>query len=106
MKHPKEKGRRHELDIAQLLREFGWKASRTPLSGGIEGWKGDITAPDFSLFIEAKNVEGIGKQFLDWYKKAKDQAGSKIPTIVWTKNHEQIYAFLLFTDLLGILKKA
>lgn len=102
--HAKAKGSRHERNVAELLRGYGWQAKRTPLSGGIEGWKQDVTSPDCPLFIECKNVENVGKQFIDWYSKVAKECGYKTPVVVWTRNREQIYAFLLFTDLLSFVK--
>jgi hypothetical protein len=102
----KQKGSRHERAVSELIRGYGWEARRMPLSGSIPGLKSDINSPNLPLFLECKNVEGVGKQFLDWFKKTTDNCGSKTPVVVWTKNKEQIYAFLLFTDLLGFVKRA
>ena len=102
LKHPKEKGRRTELRVAELLRGYGIKAFRTPLSGGIATWKGDITTQkDFPLFIEVKCQETWKP--LEWYRKTGQEAGEKIPVVLMTKNREDIYAFLLFSNLMNII---
>ena|SRR3990167_4720173 len=102
LKHPKEKGRRFELHIAELLRGYGFKEStRQPLSGGIDFMKGDIRSNSFPFFIECKNQETTN--FLQWYHKAANEAGAKPPLVVWTKNREEIYAFLLLSDLMMVL---
>lgn len=102
IKHPQAKGKRFEYFVRDTLRRYGYKAERTPLSGAIQSWKGDITAHDFPFFIEAKNTET--STFVPWYKKAQDEAGAKPAIVIWTKNDEPAYCFFLFTDLLDILK--
>jgi Holliday junction resolvase len=101
LKNPKSKGNRHERHVAELLRGYGFDAKRTPMSGAIDWMKGDITSRDFPFFIEAKNTEKT--KFLEWYKKAEDQSGAMPPIIVWTSNNENIYCFLLFTDMLSLM---
>jgi len=96
LKSPKQKGKRGEYAVRDMLRGFGYKAQRTPLSGGIEGWKGDITT-DFPWFIEVKNTAKT--TFPQWYEKAQDQCLGKPPMIVWQHKGE-LYAFLLFSDFL------
>ena len=101
--NPRSKGKRFEYIVRDLVRGFGFEASRTPMSGAIEGWKGDITSKDLPLFLECKNCET--SHFLEWFHKAEEQCQSKAPVIVYTKNHEQIYAFLLFSDLMQFIVK-
>lgn len=64
--------------------------------------KGDIVSNDFPLFVEAKNTEKT--QFAEWYHKAETQCGGKPPVIVWTRNKEQVFAFLSFSDLLILMR--
>lgn len=97
LKSPKDKGSRHERNVAEILRFYGFEAQRTPLSGAIDNWKGDITTT-FPFFIECKNTEKT--KMLEWFKKADDQSGTLPPVIVWTCNNNDIYAFLRFTDFI------
>lgn len=99
LKSPKDKGSRHEREVAEILRHYGFDAQRTPLSGAIENWKGDITttAP---LFIECKNTEKT--KFLEWYKKADGESKNLPAVIVWTCNRNDIFCFLRFVDLMEI----
>jgi len=101
LKSPKNKGKRGEYLVRDLIRGYGWACRRTPGSGAFEGWKGDITAPDFPFFIEVKNTEKT--QFAPWYKKAEDQTIGKPPLIAWV-HKGNIYSFLLMSDLLTFMK--
>lgn len=101
LKSPQGKGKRGEYAVRDLLRSYGYRADRTPLSGALDAWPGDITS-DFPLFIEVKNTEKT--TFLPWYKKAADEGAPRRPIIIWTKNGEDYYAFLKFTDLLDRLQ--
>lgn len=100
--NPRSKGKRGEYHVRDLIRGFGYKADRTPMSGAIEGWKGDITSPQFPFFLEVKNTEKT--TFYPWYKKAMDQSGNKPPLVVWVYKGDA-YAFLLFSDLLQLTKE-
>lgn len=102
LKSAKQKGSRFEYFIRDALRSYGYEAERTPLSGGLEGWKGDITSKDFPFFIECKNQENT--KFLEWYKKAEDQSQGKPPVVFWTKNYEEAYAFLSLNDFIQLTR--
>jgi hypothetical protein len=95
------KGKRGEYVVRDLIRGFGWEARRTPMSGAIDGWKGDITAKDFPFFVEVKNTEKT--TFLPWFKKAEDQSMGKPPIIAWV-SHGQVYCFGLLSDVMMIMK--
>lgn len=100
LKKPKEKGRRLELHIAELLRGYGFSDTyRQPLSGGIEGMKGDIRSKTWPFFTEVKNCETWKP--LEWYKKAASECGSLPPVIIMSKNREEIYCFLLMSDFIN-----
>lgn len=106
----RNKGGNYERKIAKLFTErFGTKVKRT---GGTERSKivnlGDINA--------SKNVDTILNDFfwelkcrekwaiLDWYKKAKDDAGPyHIPIVVASRNHEDDYAFMKLDHLIRLL---
>lgn len=101
LKHAKEKGRRAELYVAELLRGYGFDSRRTPLSGAIPGWREDITSPRFPFAIEVKNRESW--QILEWYKDAESKETPKPPLLVVTKNGEMMYCFLLLSDFLNMM---
>ena len=92
----KKKGDRFERDVAkQLNKKFNTNVRRTPMSGGMDNFKGDIIDinPDSILFDyhwECKNQEKLNI----W--KALEQARNdkpmgKTPVVVFTKNFEKQY---------------
>lgn len=98
LKSPRNKGKRHEYHVRDLLRGFGFEAQRTPMSGAISFMKGDVIAKDWPFFIECKNTQKT--QFAEWYHKAETECGAKPPIIIWTRNRDDIFCFLRFSDLL------
>lgn len=100
-KSPQAKGKRFEYYVRDVLKAFGYKAERTPLSGALDSWPGDITS-NFPFFIECKNTEKT--TFLPWYKKSEDESAPRRPIVIWTKNGEDAYCFLRFDDLLRQLQ--
>ncbi len=101
-----QKGKRAEYQVRDLIKGYGYDARRSPMSGAIKGlgWEADILSKNFPFFCEVKNVEK--PQFLKYYKKAENECGTKPPIIIWTKNREDIYVFLLFTDFMTILTQS
>ena len=97
IKNPQAKGKRFEYYVRDILKAYGYKAERTPMSGALDSWPGDITS-NFPLFIECKNTEKT--TFIPWYEKAQDEAAPRKPIIIWTKNGETAYVFLQLTDFL------
>lgn len=90
------KGNRGEYAVRDILRGFGYKANRMPMSGAIETLKGDISS-DFPFFLEVKNTKTT--QFQAWYEKASQESGAKPPMVVWV-NEGRIYAFADLSDLI------
>ena len=106
----KQKGNRFERAVAKIINKMFDNANtkRTPLSGGMD-FKGDIIClnPDsiISRFsIECKNQEKA--QVWKWLAQARNDCERyKEPLLVFTKNHEDIYAALPFDNFLNILKE-
>lgn len=68
----REKGKRLERKVAALLRTKGLdpKAQRTPMSGAMSQWKGDVLT-DLPIHIECKNQEKI--RFWEYVEQASQQ---------------------------------
>ena len=95
------KGKRGEYATRDLIRGFGWEIRRTPMSGAIDGWKGDLTSRDFPFFVEVKNTAKT--TFLPWWQKANDQSQTKPPIIAWV-NGGEVYCFALLSDILQVIR--
>ena len=101
MNPKKEKGRRLELKVARLIREkLGIKAYRTPLSGGAQGFKGDIFCPNLPFYWELKNREYISI-WGEW-QKIRD---CKNPILVISGAHKPILAIMDFEMFLELIQK-
>ena len=97
LKSPMAKGKRGEYQVRDILKEFGYEAHRTVMSGATPWHKGDIES-NFPFFIEVKNTEKT--KFSEWYHKAKQQSGIQPPIIMWTRNNEDMFCFIKLTDFL------
>lgn len=106
-----QKGKNHEREVAKLISDaLGIDFRRTPSPERWKTNKGDGNAPrwiktiahDFMWEMKCRESWSI----LDWYKKAKDDAGPyQMPVVVASKNFEDNYAFLKLSDFLRILKE-
>lgn len=105
----KAKGSRYERYLADrisdVLKDYGIWAKRTPMSGAIEGWKGDLTC-NIPICIEAKCQESLN--FRKAFRQAEDAATPRqIPVMVTSRNNDpQSLAMLDFEDLLTLLEYA
>ena len=105
LKNPRSKGTRFELEIADKIRKAGLDplVRRTPMSGAIKGWSGDLTTPNIPIHWELKKQETWSP--LEYYKQAMDEraTGRYIPVVVMGKNNIEPFTFLSFNDFLTIL---
>lgn len=103
----KQKGSRAEREWAKLIEKYtGTPTKRMPLSGAIQGLKGDIFSPGSRIHWEVKAQETT--KFLEWYKQAEiDSVGGRVPIVAWTKNRlGGFFVFLKGEDFLELLKYA
>jgi Holliday junction resolvase len=103
LKQPRQKGNALEYHVRDLLKGYGFDARRSPMSGAIKGFglEPDIISRRFPFFIECKADKS--QKFWRWWKKANDESGPKPPLIVWKKDRDDIYCFLLFSDLMRLI---
>ena len=105
MKNPKRKGSEFEYLIAKKILDAGLddRARRTPMSGAIKGWSGDITTPNIPIHWELKKQETWSP--IAYYNQAlKERIGGRyIPVVVMGKNNIEPFTFLSFNDFLTIL---
>lgn len=83
----REKGKRGEREVAQLLRDLGYPARRTAQNCGKSGDAADVIGVE-GLHLEVKRCEQI--RLDDWIRQAeRDAAGTgNIPVIVFRKSGE------------------
>ena len=105
MKNPKRKGSEFEYLIAKRIQNAGLddRARRTPMSGAIKGWSGDLTTPNIPIHWELKKQETWSP--LEYYKQALDERVSAryIPVVVMGKNNIEPFVFFSFNDFLTVL---
>jgi hypothetical protein len=101
--YKKEKGRKLELRVAQMIRESGLDkdAMRMPLSGSAFGLETDIKT-NLPLAIECKNQEKI-KLWEFWEQAERGRRAFKYPCLIVSGNYRPELAVMKFEDLLNLL---
>ena len=100
----KQKGKRGELEAAELLRSMGFTVRRTAQYCGNTGEADDLTGVE-GLHIEVKRCEQV--RIMDWVKQAeRDVVGSKnIPVVIFRRSREPWYVCLPAEDFFRMYKK-
>lgn len=103
-----KKGKRFELECSKMINaKMGTKVKRTPNSGGLS-LKGDILCIDDNSIISEFSFECKNQEKLNIWKaleQSRNDAGYKIPVVLFTKNHELDYACIEMDDFLNLLKE-
>lgn len=101
-KKQREKGKRGERELAELIREFGLEARR-----GVQ-FKGGAGSPDVVCEIEGVHIECKRTEALSLYEamgQAEADAGFKIPVVFHRRSRKPWLAILHATELLALLKQ-
>lgn len=95
------KGARGELEVAKLLRSWGYDCDRVPNSGGLK-WKGDVLGMD-GFHIEVKRTERLrlGDAVL---QAAQDAEQGQVPLVVHRSNNQPWLVTLPLGSLLSLLE--
>lgn len=92
----RQKGKRGELELAKILRDFGFDARR-----GVQ-YKGGQDSPDVvgikGIHIECKRVEK-GSVY-DWMEQSERDAGDEIPVVMWRRNGKRWLVIQYLDDYL------
>jgi hypothetical protein len=100
----RRKGNRAEVEVAKLLRQYGWTAvTSRSARGGYQS--GEDIVSNFPCSIEVKNQVRI--DLAGWYRQAEEQAMGKIPIVV----HKRVgkgqpgdwWVTLTFADLIQLI---
>ncbi|MBQ8508073.1 MAG: hypothetical protein IJ466_11670 [Clostridia bacterium] len=103
-KMQREKGRRFELKLASIFRDYGYQARRTAQYCGKTGDASDVVGLP-GIHIEAKNQE---KMYLySWMEQAeRDSASSGLfPTVFHKKNNARILVTMYLDDWMQIYRE-
>ena len=100
----RDKGKRGEREIANLLKELGYPARRTAQYCGNTGDASDVVGVD-GLHIEVKRCERL--ELPKWIKQAeRDSEGTEnIPVVVHRRNGERWYVTLPAIDFFQMYKE-
>ena len=103
-KHSRDKGKRYELEVAALLRSYGWGCAKrtghrqaqigdgSPDVEGLSGW-----------FLECKRYKKIGKIY-DWLRQAVDTCqDGRHPVVFCRADNEESLVVLRATDFLEVV---
>jgi len=100
----RRKGNRAEVEVAKLLRQYGWTAvTSRSARGGYQS--GEDIVSNFPCSIEVKNQVRI--DLAGWYRQAEEQAMGKTPIVV----HKRVgkgqagdwWVTLTFADLIELI---
>ena len=101
MINSKDKGKRGERHVAQMLREYGYDAKR-----GVQ-YQGSPDSPDViglpKVHIEVKFTEKLNL----WNALAQsenDAGADEMPIVVFKRNRSKDYVALKFTDFMELYK--
>lgn len=107
----KAKGRRCSAAARQLLLDYAKELSPDDIQVTSSG----VTGPDltfskearyrYPLAVECKNVERLNVFEALAQAKSHQRNDDEIPTLVFTRNHEELYVAMRLQDLLELLQR-
>lgn len=99
-----DKGKRYELELAAMIREYGYDARRTAQYCGNTGDASDVVGLP-GIHIEAKRRERI--DIYDWMAQAKHDAekSKRIPAVFFRKNNCETLVTLRFDDFMSLYRE-
>ena len=101
-KMQREKGKRGEREVAQILREHGYAdARRTAQYAGVTADSSDVIGLD-GFHIEVKRQERAN--IYEWFAQAKRDAGNDTPIVVFRRSGDKWMLLIEFEDFLEAIK--
>lgn len=101
-KPSRDKGRRGELELCKILSDaLSLPVRRVPLSGAMEGHKGDLEVP--GLHVEVKRQETWHLQ--EWIRQMEDQSGDQMAALMFRKSRSPWYVLMTLSDWIALWKK-
>lgn len=100
-KTSREKGKRGEREVAEILRSHGFPGRRTAQYCGKEGTS-DVVGID-GYHIEVKRCEKV--RIMDWLEQAEgDAQNGDVPVVMFRRNRGKWYAVLALEHFLNVVK--
>lgn len=100
----KSKGARFERQLAKMLRDYGYDASRTAQYCGKTGHAADVIGLPH-IHIEAKHQEQM--RLYDWMAQAvRDSQSGTIPTVIHKQNGKDVLVTMRFDDFMKLYQAA
>lgn len=101
-KASRNKGASSEREVAEILRQHGWKAERTPLSGGMKDWPGDLQTNIPGIHLEIKRQEKLALPA--WIRQSEaDCPDNHVPAVVFRQSRQPWRIVLPFDHWLDLL---
>lgn len=98
----KAKGKRFELELAAILREYGYEARRSQqFSGKTEDAADVVGLP--GIHIEAKHVEQM--RLYEWMAQAVRDAKTGLPAVFHKKNRADILVTMRLDDWMKLYRR-
>lgn len=97
----REKGKRGEREVAQLLRDHGYPGRRTSQYAGMTGDSSDVVGLD-GYHIEVKRQEKT--HIHEWIAQSERDAGTDIALVVHRRSGDPWYVTLRFEEFLEVIK--
>jgi hypothetical protein len=98
----RSKGKRGELELCKILSQaLSIPVRRVPLSGAMEGHKGDLEVP--GLHVEVKRAETW--HLAEWIRQMEDQSGDKMGALMFRKSRSPWYCLMTLNEWLELWKR-
>ena len=105
MPNSKDKGKRFEREIANLLKDYGYDARRTAQYCGHTGDASDVVGLP-GIHIECKAQEQM--RLYEWMQQAirDSEKSGKMPTVFHKKNYADILVTMRLDDWMTLYKSS
>ena len=105
MTNSKQKGKRGELELANVLKEYGFDCRRTAQYNGKEnGSLADVVGID-GIHVEVKRVESGLKKIDDFMEQAIRDSKDEIPCVFHRRNRCQWLVTMTLKDWVELYKR-
>lgn len=107
-KSSKRKGKNGELEVANLLKKFGFNAHRSVQYKGCTGGDApDVAVEGLPIYIEVKRIERLNlkKAYQQAVHDSKENGNNKTPVVFHRQSYQPWIVSLSAEDFLELCKK-